>query len=311
MQAHQDLLVNVSHLTKKFGQQMALDDISLSIRANEVVALLGENGAGKTTTISHLLGQLEADSGSVRLLGHPAGHWAAKQQMGVMLQGAALPDNVTVIEQLRLFASYYPDSQSLEQVLNTALLTDLTQRKIQTLSGGQKQRLLFAMAIIGTPRLVILDEPTVGLDATARREFWACIRALAAQGTAVLLTTHYLEEADALADSIVVLAKGRVVAEGIPAQIKAQLGGKRVCFRSTATPTDLKTVLPHCSASRRGDYLEFYTTTPEAHLKQLFAANLVIQDLTVSGISLEDAFLQLTQQAGVVSPFPLQQEKTA
>lgn len=288
-------LVTVSNVSKQFGKEQALNDVSLCIQPNEVVALLGENGAGKTTTIGTLLGQLTADSGQVRVFDHPAGHWAAKQQRGVMLQSAALPDNVKVIEQLRLFASYYPNSMPLEDVLNTALLTDLQHRKVQTLSGGQKQRLLFAMAVIGNPRLVILDEPTVGLDATARREFWRCIRALAAQGASVLLTTHYLEEADALSDRIVVLSKGQVVAQGVPEQIKARLGGKCVRFRSSVSPEDIRKLLPATKVHNRGDYIEVYTSAPQTHLKALFTAGITTQDLTVSGISLEDAFLHLTQ----------------
>ena len=295
MHTHQHPLVSLRQLSKQFGKETALDAIDLYIQPNEVVALLGENGAGKTTTISTLLGQLTPDKGEVTVLGYPAGHWAAKQQMGVMLQSAALPDNVTVIEQLRLFASYYPHSLPLDYVLKTALLTDLVKRKVQTLSGGQKQRLLFAMAIIGNPRLVILDEPTVGLDATARREFWSCIRALAANGTSVLLTTHYLEEADALSDRIVVLAKGRVVAEGVPEAIKAQLGGKRIRFRSNGGVGAIEQAIPGCVAQCRGDYIELHSQNPEAHLKTLFDAGIVLQDLTVVGISLEDAFLHLTQ----------------
>ncbi len=288
-------LVTVSNVSKHFGKEHALNDVSLTIQPNEVVALLGENGAGKTTTIGTLLGQLSTDSGQVRVFGHPAGNWAAKQQMGVMLQSAALPDNVKVIEQLRLFASYYPSSMPLEDVLNTALLTDLQHRNVQTLSGGQKQLLLFAMAIIGNPRLVILDEPTVGLDATARREFWRCIRALAAQGTSVLLTTHYLEEADALSDRIVVLSKGQVVAQGVPEQIKAKLGGKCVRFRSSGSLEDIRKLLPDINVHNRGDYIEVYSSAPQTHLMTLFSAGITTLDLTVSGISLEDAFLHLTQ----------------
>ncbi|TPV53927.1 ABC transporter ATP-binding protein [Aestuariibacter sp. GS-14] len=295
MQTSQHTLVSVRQLSKYFGKETALDAINLTIHANEVVALLGENGAGKTTTISTLLGQLRPDVGEVLVFNHKPGHWAAKQQMGVMLQSAALPDNVTVIEQLRLFASYYPNSLPLDYVLKTALLTDLTNRKVQTLSGGQKQRLLFAMAIIGNPRLVILDEPTVGLDATARREFWTCIRTLAANGTSVLLTTHYLEEADALSDRIVVLSKGRVVAEGIPADIKARLGGKCIRFRSTHAIANIESLLPDVQVQRRGDYIELISATPEAHLYALLASGGNVQDLTVTGISLEDAFLHLTQ----------------
>ena len=295
MQADHKPLVSINHLSKRFGKVCAVDDVSLTIQPNEVVALLGENGAGKTTTIGSLLGQLKADSGEVIVFGHPPGHWAAKQQMGVMLQSATLPDNVKVIEQLRLFASYYPNSLSLEDALEKALLTDLQQRKVQTLSGGQKQRLLFAMAIIGNPRLVILDEPTVGLDATARREFWRCIRALAARGASILLTTHYLEEADALSDRIIVLSKGRVIAQGVPEQIKAELGGKRLRFRSNTSHEVVQKLLPDTKVHSRGDYIEVYSTAPQTHLMALFDADITTLDLTVSGISLEDAFLHLTQ----------------
>tara|TARA_Y100001968_G_scaffold210276_1_gene193405 strand:+ start:1286 stop:2218 length:933 start_codon:yes stop_codon:yes gene_type:complete len=295
MSADHKPLVSINRLSKRFGKVCAVDDVTLTIQPNEVVALLGENGAGKTTTIGSVLGQLTADSGAVMVFGHPAGHWSARQQMGVMLQSAALPDNVKVIEQLQLFASYYPHSLPLEDVLKTALLTNLQQRKVQTLSGGQKQRLLFAMAIVGNPRLVILDEPTVGLDATARREFWRCIRELAARGTAVLLTTHYLEEADALSDRIIVLSKGKIVAQGVPAQIKAELGGKRIRFRSSASLEVIQKLLPETRVYHRGDYIEINSSAPQSQMMTLFTAGITTQDLTVSGISLEDAFLHLTQ----------------
>lgn len=294
MQANHSPLVKVNAVAKRFGDVSAVDDLSMTIHPNEVVALLGENGAGKTTTISILLGQQIPTSGEVSIFGHAPGHWAAKQQLGVMLQSAALPDNVTVKEQLRLFASYYLNSISVKEAVETAMLTQLERRKIQTLSGGQKQRLLFAMAIIGNPKLVILDEPTVGLDASARREFWKCIRSLAENGTSVLLTTHYLEEADALSDRIVVMSHGKKVAEGVPAEIKAKLGGKRIRFRTQDSLAIIAAVVPECEPQLRGDYTEIFSTSPESHLHALFTAGIGIQDLTLTGISLEDAFLQLT-----------------
>lgn len=294
MQIKHSPLVKVNAVAKRFGDVSAVDDLSMTIQPNEVVALLGENGAGKTTTISMLLGQQIPTAGEITIFGLTPGHWAAKQQLGVMLQSAALPDNVTVKEQLRLFASYYPNSISVEEAIQTAMLTQLEKRKIQTLSGGQKQRLLFAMAIIGNPKLVILDEPTVGLDASARREFWKCIRSLAENGTSVLLTTHYLEEADALSDRIVVMSHGKKVAEGVPAEIKAKLGGKRIRFRTQNSLDDIAALVPGCTPQHRGDYTEIFSATPEEHLNALLAGGIEMQDLSLSGISLEDAFLQLT-----------------
>lgn len=296
MSANQAPLVQVNHLQKSFGDIIALNDISLHIAPSEVVALLGENGAGKSTCINTLLGRIKADGGQISLFDGAPGELGVRQRIGVMLQSAALPDNLTVSEQLRLFASYYPNSKPLPQTMKTAMLEGLERRKIRALSGGQKQRLLFAMAIVGNPELVILDEPTVGLDVASRRKFWQCIRKLAHQGVSVLLTTHYLEEADALSDRILVLANGKIVAEGTPHAIKANLGGKYLRFRCESADDRLTEILEDTAFERSDERISITSSEPERLLKRLFEAGLEISDLTVEAISLEEAFLQLTIQ---------------
>ncbi len=207
-------------VSKTYGEVKALRGIDLTIERGELVALLGPNGAGKTTAVRILLGLASADSGSVLVFGHrPASH-GAKVRRGALLQVAKVPETIKVREHIELFSSYYPHPMPMAEVVEAAGLGGIEDRLFGDLSGGQKQRTLFALAICGNPDLLFLDEPTVGLDVEARRALWVRIRAFVARGGSVLLTTHYIEEADALANRVVVIQKGRIAAEGTPAQIK-------------------------------------------------------------------------------------------
>ena len=209
-------------VTKNYGEVAALRGIDLTIERGELVALLGPNGAGKTTAVRILLGLASADSGSASIFGHhPASH-AAKVRRGAQLQVAKVPETIKVREHIELFSSYYPHPLPFAEVVEAAGLAGIENRLFGDLSGGQKQRVLFALAICGNPDLLFLDEPTVGLDVEARRALWTRIRAFVARGGSVLLTTHYIEEADALANRVVVIQKGRIVAEGTPSEIKAR-----------------------------------------------------------------------------------------
>ena len=209
-------------VTKNYGEVAALRGIDLTIERGELVALLGPNGAGKTTAVRILLGLASADSGSASIFGHhPASH-AAKVRRGAQLQVAKVPETIKVREHIELFSSYYPHPLPFAEVVEAAGLAGIENRLFGDLSGGQKQRALFALAICGNPDLLFLDEPTVGLDVEARRALWTRIRAFVARGGSVLLTTHYIEEADALANRVVVIQKGRIVAEGTPSEIKAR-----------------------------------------------------------------------------------------
>src|SRR5882757_54408 len=215
-------------VTKKYGPNTALDGLSLELRAGEVVALLGPNGAGKSTAVRLLLGLTGPTEGAVRVFGCAPRTAATRPRVGAMLQVGSVPKSLKVREHIDLFRSYYPAPLAFDEVMRIAQLQGIEDRRFEQLSGGQRQRLLFGLALCGDPDLVFLDEPTVGMDIEARRGLWAQIRLLAEHGKTVLLTTHYLEEADALAHRIVVIAKGRVIAEGTPAEIKTQGAGRTI-----------------------------------------------------------------------------------
>jgi ABC-2 type transport system ATP-binding protein len=214
-------VAELSFVTKRYGNIDALRGVNLTIQPGELLALLGPNGAGKTTAVRILLGLTQPDSGHATIFGRDPGSQAAKLRRGALLQVAKVPETLKVREHIELFSSYYPKPLVLADTLDAAGLTGIENRLFGDLSGGQKQRVLFALALCGNPDLLFLDEPTVGLDVEARRGLWTRIRAFVARGGSVLLTTHYLEEAEALANRIAVINQGRIVALGSPAEIKA------------------------------------------------------------------------------------------
>ena len=286
-------LATMSAVTHRYGDVVALDGLDLEIRAGEVLAVLGPNGAGKTTAIGLLLGTLLTQEGTVRVFGHEPGASAVRMRRGAMLQISGVPDTLTIAEHLELFSSYYPTPLPVSRLLAMAGLEDLADRRYGRLSGGQKQRVMFALALAGDPELVFLDEPTTGLDVEARRSLWNEIRELKAAGRTAVLTTHYLEEADALADRIAVIHQGRVVAEGTPAAIKSRAADRRVrCI--TAVNRDEVAALPGVArVEASGQHLEILTARPEELLRTLFALDPDLHDLHVTGAGLEDAFLTL------------------
>ena len=288
-------LATMSAVTHRYGDVVALDGLDLEIRAGEVLAVLGPNGAGKTTAIGLLLGTLRVQDGSVRVFGHEPGAGAVRMRRGAMLQVSGVPDTLTIAEHLELFSSYYPAPLPVSRLLAMAGLEELANRRYGRLSGGQKQRVMFALALAGDPELVFLDEPTTGLDVEARRSLWNEIRELKAAGRTAVLTTHYLEEADALADRIAVIHEGRVVAEGTPAEIKSRAADRRVrCI--TAVNRDEVAALPGVARVEvNGQHLEVLTTQPEELLRTLLALDPDLRDLHVTGARLEDAFLTLVR----------------
>jgi ABC-2 type transport system ATP-binding protein len=215
-----NLPVQFTRVIKNYGPVEALRGLDLDIRPGELVALLGANGAGKTTAVRTLLGLSKPTSGEVRVFGLDPRDAANRVRTGAMLQVARVPETLKVREHIHLFSSYYPNPMPMAEVIEAAGLQGLEKRKFGELSGGQQKRVLFALALCGNPELLVLDEPTVGLDVEARRALWKQIRAFIARGRSVLLTTHYLAEAEALASRVVVIHKGTVVKEGSPSQIK-------------------------------------------------------------------------------------------
>jgi ABC-2 type transport system ATP-binding protein len=281
-------------VSKNFGARVILDAISLEVRAGEVTALLGPNGAGKTTTVGVLTGRLAIDSGRVDLFGLDPSRPAARARMGVMLQSAGLPDVLTVRELVTLQSGYYRHPRAIAETIALAGLDGLETRRAGKLSGGQQRRLHYALAICGRPDLLVLDEPTTGLDHEARRRLWTTVRDEADGGAAVLLTTHYLEEADALADRIIVIDAGRIIADDAPAAIKASVAGSTIRCRTTLADPVL-TALPGVrSVSRSGAAATLLVTDGAVAARALLGADASISDLTITAASLEDALANLS-----------------
>ncbi len=224
-------------VSRRFGDTVALDAVDFQIARGEVVALLGPNGAGKTTLVRILLGLIRAERGSATLWGLPPHAPAARRRVGAMLQVGRVADVLTVREHIRLFASYYGTPQPIDDVIADAGVREFANRRVGELSGGQRQRALFALALAGRPDLLVLDEPTAGLDLEARRQFWLTVRRLIGRGVAVLLTTHHLEEAERVSDRVVILRHGRIVADGSSRALAARAG--------TATLYDAYFALAH------------------------------------------------------------------
>ena len=288
-------VAQLERVTKRYGHVLALDEVTLRVRPGEVLALLGPNGAGKTTAVSTLLGLLRPDAGAVSLFGASPDDVAAKVRVGAMLQISGVPPTLTVREHVESFAAYYPAPLPVERALELAGLKEVANRQYGKLSGGQKQRLHFAIAMIGNPDLLFLDEPTTGLDVESRRSFWLQVRQFLAGGRTVVLTTHYLEEADALADRIVLLDHGRVLAEGTPASIKARTAGRRIRAVTRLDDATLKALPGVVRLERIGAAAELLSTAAEDTVRSLLIRDENLSDLEVTGVGLEDAFLSYTR----------------
>jgi ABC-2 type transport system ATP-binding protein len=287
-------LRGVSH---RYGPHVALDALDLELHAGETLALLGPNGAGKTTLLGLLCGRLRVQAGEVALCGGDPRLASTRRQLGVMLQDARLPEVLTVAELVEGFAAAYPAPRGVDETLALAGLADLAGRRYGALSGGQQRRVQFALAIVGRPRVVFVDEPTTGLDADARRAFWGVLRGLRDEGVALVLTTHYLEEADALADRIVVLQRGRVIAEGSPLALKARHGRTRVRCLSAVDAAEVATMPGVHGVERDGPRLEIDCREPEALLRVLLARDPALSGLEVRPQALEDAVIDLVREA--------------
>lgn len=288
--------VSLTAATKRFGPLTALDNVSFTVERGETVALLGPNGAGKTTAISLLLGLRPPTSGQVRIFGGDPRNAQTRLRLGAMLQESGVPATLTAREVVEFFRQMYAKPLDAMDALATAELTHRANARVGTLSGGEKQRLYFALAIVGRPDLLFLDEPTVSLDVETRRRFWEEIRGQIARGTTIVLTTHYIEEADALATRVVVIDHGRVIAEGTPAEIKSRVGGRYMRFRAPGvTKAQLRALPGVQNVSGDGAGWIILTLEPEANLAQLFRGGAMLEHLQVADAGLEEAFLALTR----------------
>jgi ABC-2 type transport system ATP-binding protein len=293
--------VVVDHLRKSYGRVAAVQDVSFTVRAGEIFALLGPNGAGKTTTLEILEGFRSRDAGHVDVLGLDPGRRATGRQLreriGLVLQDIAVEPYLTVRETVARNAGYYPAPLNIEDVLRLVGLTDQQRQKVKNLSGGQKRRLDLALGMIGNPRLLFLDEPTTGFDPSARREAWQVVQDLRNTGTTILLTTHYMEEAQALADRVAVLAAGRIVADGEP----TSLGGRDTAQATISfmLPTGLSADdLPIAAENRLDGRVRMSVDEPTAALHRLtgwaLERGVLLIGLTVERPTLEDVYLRLT-----------------
>src|SRR5690242_19780138 len=274
--------IRLRGVTKTYGTVHAVEGIDVEIRRGEAVALLGPNGAGKTTTISMLLGLLTPTTGAVEVFGMQPAQAIQQSKIGAMLQEGKLMPGVRVGEFLDFVRSLHPAPLSKGKLLDLASLGALENRRVDRLSGGQTQRVRFAMAIAGNPALLLLDEPTAAMDVEARREFWTSMRAYAAEGHTILFATHYLEEAETSASRLVIIARGRVIADGTVPEIQSRYGEPRVCFTlSDAAATDFEQ-LPGVQRSEVvGDRVTLHTSTPDATARALVGSAILWRDLEV------------------------------
>jgi ABC-2 type transport system ATP-binding protein len=294
--------VRLTDLTKSYGDVKAVRGVNISIRPGETLALLGPNGAGKSTTIDMMLGLTRPDSGTVTLFGSSPADAVQAGVVGGMLQTGSLLGYLSVRELVVTVASLYPHPLDVSEVLRLTGTTEFADRPTTKLSGGQTQRVRMAIALVADPDLLVLDEPTAALDVEGRRDFWTSMRAVAARGKTVVFATHYLEEADAYADRIVLMARGRVVADGPPTEIKGRVGGRTI--RATLPGVDQSALasLPGVTkADQRGDALVLTcpdSPSSDSALRALLALYPQANDIEVRGAGLEEAFLDLTGDDG-------------
>ena len=306
MNAEKQIVASLAGVTKKYGEITALNNVNMGVRAGELLAVLGPNGAGKTTAVRLMLGLSSPLSGKVAVFGRDPRAASARGRIGAMLQVAKVPETLKVKEHIELFRSYYANPLPLQTVLEAAGLEDTQNRLFGALSGGQKQRVLFGLAICGNPDLLFLDEPTVGLDITTRHLIWQQIRKLVQQGRTVVLTTHYLEEVDALADRVIVLNHGSIVAEGTSAEIKSRTAQRKIRCSTKLRRGDIENIPQVSGVSEQESRVEILTAQVEPVLRELFIRDPNLTGLEVTNSTLEDAFLKIVE-----SDKPQAQEMTA
>jgi len=299
--------IRLQGLVKTFGGQQgpihAVRGIDLSIAAGETAALLGPNGAGKSTTIDMMLGLAKPDSGTVTVFGRPPRDAVNAGLTGAMLQTGSLIRDLSVRELVAMMAALYPDPMDVDEALEVTGLKDIAKQRTQKLSGGQTQRVRFAVAIVSNPELLVLDEPTVALDVEGRREFWTIMRGFAARGKTVLFATHYLEEADANADRAILMAHGRIVADGPTTEIKARVGLRTLRATLASVDPSILAALPGVvSADRHGDAVILSCSDSDQTVRALLDRFPQAKDIEIVGAGLEAAFLELTGEPDIDEP---------
>ncbi len=294
LEARRDSIV-AQGLTKSYGAVRAVRGIDLQLQRGSTVALLGPNGAGKTTTIDMLIGLARPDAGTVSLFGRSPTEAVRAGMIGAMTQTGQLIEYLSVRELVSMMAAIYPAPLDVEEALTISGADIFADRQTRKLSGGETQRVRFAIALVADAELLVLDEPTAALDVEGRRDFWTAMRAFAARGKTVIFATHYLEEADAYADRIVLMSHGRIVADGAPTEIKSTVGGRIV--RATlpdAALSSLQGLVGVTAADRKGDSITLNCSDSDATLRALLTSYPHVRDIEIRGAGLEEAFLELT-----------------
>jgi ABC-2 type transport system ATP-binding protein len=306
-------VVSFDNVSKHYGSLKAVDGLSLDLRAGETVALLGPNGAGKSTSLDMLLALRKPTSGKIRMFGSDPYHAVKSGRVGAMLQSGGLMPEVTVLELVTLVTGLQPHPVPIATTLRRAGIESIVDQRVDRLSGGQTQRVRFALAIVGECDLIVLDEPTTAMDVETRRRFWASMKEEVAEGKTLLFATHYLEEADQAADRILVINRGRLLADGTPAEIKARAGAKRISFRLGNVNESFLLGLPGIvSVDVRGDVVQIQSDDSDSTLYALLDAGYRPRELEIGSLGLEQAFLAITAEddrAGTPAPAPAQPQE--
>jgi ABC-2 type transport system ATP-binding protein len=290
-------VVSFENVHKAYGKVRAVDGLTMELRPGETVAFLGPNGAGKSTSLDMLLNLRKPDKGRVTMFGSDPYHAIKNGRVGAMLQSGGLMPEVTVRELVTLVTGFHPRPEPVEQTMRRAGIAQIADQRVDKLSGGQTQRVRFALAIVGNCDLIVLDEPTAAMDVETRRGFWDNMKVEVAEGKTLLFATHYLEEADQAADRIIVINKGRLLADGTPAEIKARAGAKRISFHLDQIDEPFLLGLPALvNVEIRHDLVQIQTSDSDRTLYAVLDAGYRPRDLEVSSLGLEQAFLAITAE---------------
>jgi ABC-2 type transport system ATP-binding protein len=292
-----NIIAELSGVYKRYGNTVALDGIDLEVPGGKLLAILGPNGAGKTTAISLLLGLKKPDTGKVTLFGKSPLLLEARRQTGVMMQEVTLAPELRARDLIDLTASYYPHPLTLKEVMDLTNTSSLARRPYGKMSGGQKRQVQFAMALVSRPKLLFLDEPTAGMDIQARKMMWSMMRHLVREGTSIVLTTHYLEEAETLADHVVVLAKGRMVAQGSVDDVRTRVARKQIFCLTRLNVDEVGNWPGVQNVSKDKQHLNITVIEAEDVVRRLLEKDKDLRELEVSRAGLAEAFTEITQEA--------------